>query len=380
MKQLSKYIVLLPFLAFLSCGSDKNQTSETAEEKTELPNSITLSEAQIKSIGITTTSVESKTIEKTIRLNGKVIVAPSHLVSVSSILGGRVKSIKVLPGSSFRKGAILAMLEDEKFVQLQQDYLIAKAQSESARLDYERQKELNLNKTSSDKIFQTAEANYKTLDATRKGLEEKLRLIHINPNSLTSENISSSVAIAAPFDGVVSKILSNTGQYLNPSDILMELIDNTGLLINLKAFEADMLSLEIGQAILVYTNQNPDKKLQAKIISIVPNIENDGSSDVIAKLDKTFSEIVSGLYVSSDVILKNFETIVLPEQSVVSFENSNYVFQDLGNNAFQLLSVKTGTSSNGFTEILNADQLKNKKIVQKGAYDLLMALKNEVEE
>lgn len=379
MKQLLKYIVLLTFLTFLSCGSDKNQTSETTEEKTELPSSITLSEGQIKSIGITTTSVESKAIEKTIRLNGKVTVAPSHLVSVSSILGGRVKSIKVLPGSSFRKGAILAMLEDEKFVQLQQDYLIAKAQSESARLDYERQKELNLNKTSSDKIFQTAEANYKTLDATRKGLEEKLRLIHINPNQLTSGNISSSVAIIAPFDGVVSKILSNTGQYLNPSDILMELIDNTGLLINLKAFESDMLSLETGQAILVYTNQNPDKKLEAKIISIVPNIENDGSSDVIAKLDKTSSEFVSGLYVSSDVILKNFETSVLPEQSVVSFENSNYVFQDSGNNIFQLLSVQTGTSSNGFVEIQNADQLKNKKIVQKGAYDLLMALKNEVE-
>lgn len=378
MKSISKYLLLLTFFAF-SCGSD-NKENPTTETQTELPNTIKLSEAQIKSIGITTVSLEENSIEKTIRLNGKVIVAPSHLVSVSSILGGRVKSIKVLPGSSFRKGAVLAILEDEKFVQLQQDYLIAKAQSESARLDYERQKELNLNKTSSDKIFQTAEANYKTLDATRKGLEEKLRLIHINPNQLTSGNISSSVAIIAPFDGVVSKILSNTGQYLNPSDILMELIDNTGLLINLKAFETDMLSLETGQSILVYTNQNPEKKLEARIISIVPNIENDGSSDVIAKLDKTSLDVVSGLYVSSDVILKNFETIVLSEQSVVSFENSNYVFQDLGNDTFQLLSVKTGTSSNGFTEILNADQLKNKKIVQKGAYDLLMALKNEVEE
>src|SRR5690606_36632319 len=122
----------------------------------------------------------------------------------------------------------------------------------------------------------------------------KLRLSHINPNSLTSKNISSFVAIIAPFDGVVSKILSNTGQYLNPSDILMALIDNTGLLINLKAFETDLLNLETGQAILVYTNQNPDEKLDAKIISIVPNIENDVSLDVIAKLDKISSDIVAG--------------------------------------------------------------------------------------
>lgn len=379
MKHLSKYLLLLTFFAF-SCGSNNNENSESTTEKTELPNSITLSAAQIKSIGISTTSLEEKTIEKTIRLNGKVMVAPSHLVSVSSVFGGRVKSIKVLPGSAFRKGDVLAVLEDEKFIQLQQDYLIAKAQSASAKLDYERQKELNLNKTSSDKTFQTAEANYKTLEATQKALEEKLQLIYINPHRLTTEKISSSVSITAPFDGVVSKISSNTGQYLNASDILMELIDKSGLLINLKAFESDILNLEIGQTLLVYTNQHPEKQLQAKIISIVPNVENDGSIDVIAKLNETSTTIVTGLYINCDVVIKNFKASSLPEQSIVSFENETYVFEDKGNNTFQLLAVKAGNTHNGFTEITASDQLKNKTIVNKGAYDLLMALKNEVEE
>jgi cobalt-zinc-cadmium efflux system membrane fusion protein len=379
MKNISKYLLLLAFFAF-SCGSNNSENADKAENEKELPNSITLSQEQLKSIGISTTSLEQKSIEKTIRLNGKVIVAPSHLVSISSMLGGRVKSIKVLPGSSFKKGQILAEIEEEKFIQLQQEYLITKAQSASAKLDYSRQKELNENKTSSDKSFQAAEANYKTLHATQKALEEKLRLIYINPNNLTSDNISSTMVITAPFDGVVSKISSNTGQYLNASDIVMELINNNGLLLNLKAFESDIMNLEIGQTIKVYTNKNTAKKLEAKIVTVVPNIENDGSFDVIAKLKNYDANIISGLYINSDVVLKNFNTTSLPEESIVTYENANYVFEVVDNNVFKLIPINIGTSSNGFTEIMDSPKLQNKKIVSKGAYDLLMALKNTVEE
>lgn len=378
MKYLSKYLFLLSFLAF-SCGSE-NKGTDATEARKEGHDIIKLSQEQIKSIGITTTFLESGAIEKTIRLNGKATVSPSHLVSISSILGGRVKSIKVLPGSHFKKGGLLAVIEDEQFVQLQQDYLITKAKLATARLDYERQKELNATKASSDKILQLAEAEFKTLDATQKALEEKLKLIHINPKLVNSESISSAVNITAPFDGTVSKIFCNTGQFLNSSDILMELIDNTGLLLTFKAFESNILNLEIGQQVLAYTNQNPDKKQKAKIVSIVPNIGSDGSADVIAKLDEASPAIIPGLYINASIILKNFKTQILPQESIVSFENVNYVFEDLGNDSYKLLMIKAGAGSNAMTEIIEAEKLQDKKIVCKGAYDLLMALKNKAEE
>ena len=45
-----------------------------------------VSPEQIKAIGLNTTLLQQKAIDKTIRLNGKVTVSPSHLVSVSSII------------------------------------------------------------------------------------------------------------------------------------------------------------------------------------------------------------------------------------------------------------------------------------------------------
>lgn len=44
-----------------------------------------------------------------------------------------------------------------------------------------------------------------------------------------------------------------------------------------------------------------------------------------------------------------------------------------------MIQVTTGISDDQFTEILKPEILKDKKIVQKGAYSLLMMLKNKAE-
>jgi cobalt-zinc-cadmium efflux system membrane fusion protein len=112
-------------------------------------------------------------------------------------MGGHIKSINVINGSHFNKGQVLAVVEDQQFIQLQQDYLVTKAQLESARLNFNRQKDLNTSKASSDKTLQTAQADYSTLNATLKGLEEKLRMIGINAQGLNSSNIRSRINIYA---------------------------------------------------------------------------------------------------------------------------------------------------------------------------------------
>jgi len=376
-------ILSLSVILILSSCSGKKEEEKTVYENTKFKekdqNTVQMSDKQLQSIGLTTTTVQEKTMQKLVRLNGKVEIEPSHISSISSIMGGHIKSINVINGSHFSKGQVLAVVEDPQFIQLQQDYLVTKAQLEFARLNLSRQKDLNITKATSDKNLQTAQADYSTLNATLKGLEEKLRIIGINAKGLNSSNISSRINVYAPFSGFVSKILVNNGQYINPSDTLFELINPSGLLLELKVFENDVNDVKIGQEILVYNNQNPDKKSTAKIVSIVPSIENGGSSIAVAKLSSPNPEFIKGMYINAEVTINSRFTIGLLNESVVSFESKNYVFEDLGNKKYKMIPVNVGISDDQFTEILKADNLKDKKIVQKGAYSLLMALKNKAE-
>lgn len=376
-------ILSLSVILTLSSCSGKKEEEKTVYENTKFKekdqNTVQMSDKQLQSVGLTTTTVQEKTMQKLVRLNGKVEIAPSHISSISSIMGGHIKSINVINGSHFSKGQVLAVVEDPQFIQLQQDYLVTKAQLESARLNLTRQKDLNITKATSDKTLQTAQADYSTLNATLRGLEEKLRIIGIDAKGLNSSNIKSRINVYAPFSGFVSKILVNNGQYINPSDTLFELINPAGMLLELKVFENDVNDIKIGQEILVYNNQSPEKKSSAKIVSIVPSIENGGSSIAVAKLSSPNPEFIRGMYINGEVSINSRFTIGLPNESIVSFENKNYIFEDSGNKKYKMIPVNVGISDDQFTEILKADHLKDKKIVQKGAYSLLMLLKNKAD-
>jgi cobalt-zinc-cadmium efflux system membrane fusion protein len=132
-----------------------------------------------------------------------------------------VQAIKVMPGMKVQKGQVLAVVEDQAFVQLQQDYLTTKQQLTFATKDYQRQKELNASQASSDKSYQLAESEWAKYKITLKALDEKLRLIHINPATLTENSISKSVRILAPISGMVTQVNINIGKYITATDAFL---------------------------------------------------------------------------------------------------------------------------------------------------------------
>lgn len=378
MKQ-TKYIIgIFLLLISISCKNQKENTVETENETAE--NIVQLTDEQLKAFTLSTVEVTERDITKTLRLNGSIDVPPQNLVSVSSALGGYVKWTKLLPGMHFKKGEVIARMEDNQFIQLQQDYLTTKALLSNAEAEYQRQKQLNQSKASSDKVYLQAKADYQTLQITQKSLEEKLRMININPASVSVDNIKQSAAIYAPFDGFVSQVFVNVGKYVSPSDVLFELIDPRDLHLNLKVFEKDLGKISVGQSVIAFANGNPDKKHEAEIILTGKNIGEDKAVEVHAHFLNQDPALIPGMYMNAELQIPETNALTLPDESIVSFEGGRYVFEMLGKNQFRMLMVETGTSGNGWTEVLNGGQLKDKKIVKDGAYTLLMALKNEGEE
>ena len=374
------FIILSAFLV-LSCKNEavKNETEKPVSKT--IQNELMLTKEQLKTIELNTVKMEKKQISGTLQLNGKVDVDPDSKVSISSALGGHVKSVRVLPGKFVKKGEIIVTIEDNQFIQIQQDYLTTQAQLLSAAPNYNRQKELNTSKSTSDKLMQQAETEYKSLLAVKNGLEEKLRLLNINPSKVAAGKIQRSINIVAPFSGVVSQVNVNKGKYVAPSDELVELINPQGLILKIKVFEKDLPKISVNQNVTVFTNGDTNNKLKAKIITKGNSILEDGSTEVIAKLLNTnTNELVNGLYINALIDLDNIDAFTLPADAVVSFEGKNYVFEQKSQEKFLLVEVETGNTFQESIAIINAEVLLNKKIVNKGAYALLMALKNKVEE
>jgi cobalt-zinc-cadmium efflux system membrane fusion protein len=83
---------------------------------------------------------------------------------------------------------------------------------------------------------------------------------------------------------------------------------------------------------------------------------------------------------NAEIELKNNNVYALPEEAIVRYQNNQYIFFAETDADFTIQEVKTGDSENGFVEIISGENLVDKKIVVKGPYSLLMAMKNKVEE
>lgn len=369
-------IISLFFL--LACGSKKNNKEISTEKLNE--NSITLTAAQLKNAGIETMLLQHKAISSILKLNGKIDVPPQNFVSISVPMGGYLKSTKLLPGMHINKGDVIATVEDQQYIQLQQDYLTAKAKISFLENEYMRQKELNESKASSDKMFQQAEAEYQSQKVLISALAEKLKLAGISINSLNENSITRSIQIHSPINGYVSKVNVNIGKYVAPTEVLFELINPTDIHLALKVFEKDVNKLFIGQKLVAYTNNEPEKKYQCEILLIGKDLSADRNTEVHCHFHNYDKTLIPGTYMNAEIGITNNESLVLPEEAVVRFENKQFVFIKIKEFQFEMTEVQTGITENGYTEIIFADRINQKQYVTKGAYSLLMSLKNKSDE
>jgi cobalt-zinc-cadmium efflux system membrane fusion protein len=294
-------------------------------------------------------------------------------------MGGYVVSTHLLPGTPVRKGEVLATLEDQQFINLQQEYLLTKTKIILAEKEFARQKEMIQNQATSDKIAQQAENELQILKINLSAIAAKLKILHIDPDKLTDSAIGSKVYLYSPIQGFVTHVNVNIGKYVNPSDILFELVNPSDIHLNLKVFEKDIPQLYVNQEVIGFTNHQPTKKHNGKIILVGKTISDDHTVEVHCHFIDYDKSLIPGTFMNAEIELNNHEVFVLPDEAIVFFENKNYIFIEENAEKHIMTEVTTGIKENNYTEIVGGAKFTSNKIVTKGAYALLMAIKNNEE-
>ncbi len=379
-------IIIITAFYTISCNS-KKETSEHNSEHEELPpNIVEMNDTQYKSAGIELGTIEHKELSSELKVNGLVNVSPQNLVSVSAIMGGYIKSTKLVQGSPVSKGQVLAVIENAEFIDLQQNYLESKSKLEYAEIEYNRQKDLYNENVNSAKTYQLALSEYKSLQSTVYALEQKLKLIGIDAKKLQVENISSTIAVFSPINGYVKTVNVNVGKYVNPTDVIVEIVNTQNLTLELTIFEKDIDKVIKGQKINFNIPNKSDKMMSAVIYQVGKSINEDKTIKVYATVEKDNKTLLPGMYVNATIATTTDSVAALPMDAVISFDDKNYIFvyserKKEGEKfvtLFEIIEVKKGLTNNGFTEVILPQDfnINVRKIVIKGAYNLLSAMKN----
>jgi cobalt-zinc-cadmium efflux system membrane fusion protein len=366
-------------LTLASCTTAAPPTDAVAPASSAT--TVTLTPEQRANAGIITGKAERRSLGVLMPVQGVVDVPPQNLVSISAPLGGYLRSTDLLPGMEVQKSQTLAIMEDPRFIQLQQDYLIAEGKVAMLAQDFDRQKALNASKTSSDKVLQEVTAELNTQRVTMRSLGEQLRLIGVDPSTLKAETISRGVALRSPIHGWVAKVNVNIGRYVQPTDVLFELVDPKDIHLALTVFEKDLPHVRVGQEVHARPTAHPDDEYTAEVILVGRSLDADRSTVVHCHFTKTHKDLVPGMAMSATLEIRTDTVWCVPEDAVVRTGDGTAIFTVNADSSYTLVPVTTGATEYGMVELTRpSEELQQRPLVVKGAYTLLSTLKNSGEE
>ncbi len=422
--------VLTITISIVSCGgksnSEQSTTTEVAkteeaghEDVHENTNTTTLTNEQMKSIGIELGSIEEKQLTASLKTNGVLKVPNNNKASVNSVYSGVIKSLRIQPGNTVSKGQIIATITNPEFIQAQSEYLNVNAKIALAELEVKRQKELNAGNAGALKNLQSAETELRTLRTVKSTLQQQIKLMGINPASLQNGKLVSVLAVRSPISGIVSNVMVNIGSYIDVSTAIAEIVDNRQLHLDLFVYEKDLPKLKNNQLIHFTLTNNQGKEYDAQIFSLGSSFEGESKAVTVhAKVQGDKTGLIDGMNVTAVISLEKASVPAVPTDAIVTIAGQDYIFilsdehaeeehheegkdsikhdakephdhkEDSGKKAegehaeekgmtFEKIPVAKGTTEVGYTQITLLKEIpKGAKIVVKGAFFVLAKMNN----
>lgn len=373
MKKISYSIATVFLLILMGCGN-KNNAENTIEEAES--SGIIVTKDQFDTNDLMLGSMEQRTFPKMVETSGMIDVPPENRASITAFMGGFVKKTPLLIGDWVKKGELLVVLENQEFVQMQQDYLEVFNQLDFLKAEYQRNQTLFEEKIASQKNFLQAKSNYEMAKARYQGLKEQLQMLNISPSKVEQGTIVSETAIYAPIHGSVTKMNVSMGSYVSPATEILEIVDNEHVHLELTVFEKDILKIKKEQKIQFKIPEASDETFNARVYLVGASIDDAKRTiKVHGHLEKEEGNFLPGMFVNAMIMTDTTRTWSLPSEAVIESEGTAYVLKLISKTdthySFERVAVTQGETYDGFTEINATGLNETDQFLTKGVFDLI---------
>lgn len=367
-----KYIYIISAIIFLaSCSNPSGNAEETKTNNSvqESPTDLVVFTAQqIELAEIKTGPLATVSISEEISCTGVIEASPENMAKVSVPSEAYIDKIFKKHGTYVTKGEAVLTIKHNDFIDLQSNYLKLKNELKYKSEEYQRQKRLYNENAVSKKKFNQVELDYNTSLIEEKNLEQKLLLLGLNPKQLTTESISSVIKLKAPISGYIDEIFVSAGQFLEPKDVLFEMINTSDFILMLSVYGKYKSTIKIGDQVQFKPCDANCDPVFAKIFSVGHIIEEKTKTfRVHAQPEALNTKLTTGAFINARILVNSKEVLAVPNNAIVSNADGNFVFVSKTDSSFQLTKVEIGTENSTYTEIKTVGVLKDQNIVLAGA-------------
>jgi len=328
---MKKILLITAAVIIIAVGGYFGYSRFFAEDSTE--NAIKITQQNIY-------KVKTGTLKNTISVSGNIYPIEEQGLTFST--SGKIESVNIEDGDS--------VLEDDILIELKNN---------QAQLEYFR-----------------AENNYN--NAKINGSPNAVKEAELN-YEISKENLENT-KLEAPYSGVITELLVQTGDYINSGQSVATLIDNSSYEVKANIDESDLADLKIGQDVEISMEALPGQQLTGKLTEISSQaVSNSGvvTIPITILIDEIFDSFKPGLSADMEIIVDKMEDqVIIPLTAVLSQKGKKMV-QKVVDDQIEMTEIDTGLTdglkvavlsglSSGDTIILNIAATVNSELSNTG--------------
>lgn len=303
--------------ALLLAGCSSEHKSDHQGAKTVLP-------------VVQTQAVEARVVETQVMEEVVSTVRSKTTADIAAQLTGHIEQMPAQLGDVVEAGDLLVKISE---TEIRARLLQAEAELRRARSTLERTQTLRQSDAASESDLEEAEARFRTAE----GMVEEVN------------TILGYATIRAPFNGVVTRDMADSGDLATPGRILLTLEDPDNLQAEAEVPEALALNIEVGQKIPVAIT-SAGIRLIGGIREISPAADP-VSRTFLTKIDLPPHErLRSGQFARAHFPAKTVQSLMVPKSAVVPIGQIERIFVVQDGHA-ELRIIKTGAAMEDAVEI-----------------------------
>lgn len=257
----------------------------------------------------------------------------NEAIEVRPEITGRLVSVGFDEGADVARGDVMFRIDDSE---LQAQLRKNQAELETARLEWERRKQLLEQQGISLEATQTAQTKYETLLATRDLLEAQ----------------AAKCVIAAPFNGKAGLRMVSPGAVVSSSTLMTTLTQTDPVKLEFAIPEQYLADLKTGAAVWFTTESNADR-FDARVYAIDPRVDQQSRTVTVRAIcPNPGNKLLPGGFAKANLaMLAGQKGIMIPAKAIVPVLNGQQVYTIQQGKA-QPADVKTGRRTEEMVEIL----------------------------
>lgn len=297
---------------------------------------------------VTVYSVKSVDLRERIQATGE-LRAVEH-ADIAAEVGGRLTDILVDEGSPVDAGTEVMAIDPERR-SLERDSAQARvdevaAQLREAKRDFVRVRDLFKRNVASQDQLDGAETAYKLAEARLLAAEAQLGV---------QDRALRDARVTAPFAGFVGRRMVSRGEFVQPGQVLFELVALDPIEVEFHVPEVDSGRVAPGQVVAVALAPFPGETFLGTVTFVSPTIHpSTRTLRVKALLENPGGRFRPGLFARVDLgISERLGIQMVPEEAVLQRAEGAVLFRLRAEDRVERLVVETGLHREGMVEIVD---------------------------